>query len=751
MRTLAACLLVGSLSLSTASCGGESGQPPVVSVERIAVPSSALPRTGSVWDPPEHPLEIALGADGTITFLGREVGLEELRDALKQASRPPYLRNSDGTSRLDVVLRVNPALPWTVVQWVLMTCSDPNAQIFRLYFAVLPEVGGDEGVIPTFLPRDRSIRGVSDVVGQPVVSYLFAADGTADSGAIFAALRSALAATSNKAVEINTPWPRIPRTSHVVSLLDLALRAGAERVFFGSAPAPLPRSKATAERVADPRGEPGSVAWLRAWVAEQLRDVPGGLKVKVGQTILDASAARASIPPPPARHGRSIDGSYLDVPKEEYLPDEPEIVPEETELPPTAEETEVPKLAPGPMPNDGLISAGGGMPAVFPFRSARLMGRPDVATDAKSDAAIEVALAWLAAHQSPGGGWEAEGFGRWCNEKPVGTDVADGKGQSTYDVGVTGLALLAFLGAGHTMRSDHPVYGKVVGSGLHYLRNAQDADGCFGPRTSAHYNYNHAIATLAMVEAFGMTGSSILKNPVRAGLRFIAIARNPGAAWRYGIKPGDNDTSVTGWMTLALAVARMIDARDLRERRPSSLDVDAALFEGVRSWLDKMTDAEFGRVGYQQRGTGPARPSERVDAFPADRSESMTAVGVLLRVLMGEDSATSDLVKKGTALLVGLPPVWNAKDGSIDLYYWQVAALAMHQVGGPAADVWRTALSAALVPHQRLDGEPCGLKGSWDPIDPWGPEGGRVYATAMATLALEAPYRYPRIGAGAGR
>ena len=29
--------------------------------------------------------------------------------------------------------------------------------------------------------------------------------------------------------------------------------------------------------------------------------------------------------------------------------------------------------------------------------------------------AIERALVWLAAHQSPNGGWEAAGFGNWCD------------------------------------------------------------------------------------------------------------------------------------------------------------------------------------------------------------------------------------------------------------------------------------------------------------------------------------------------
>ncbi len=48
----------------------------------------------------------------------------------------------------------------------------------------------------------------------------------------------------------------------------------------------------------------------------------------------------------------------------------------------------------------------------------------------------------------------------------------------------------------------------------------------------------------------------------------------------------------------------------------------------------------------------------------------------------------------------------------------------------------------ALVGNQRRTG--C-EKGSWDPIEEWGPAGGRVYSTAMGTLTLTVYYRHARI------
>jgi hypothetical protein len=274
-----------------------------------------------------------------------------------------------------------------------------------------------------------------------------------------------------------------------------------------------------------------------------------------------------------------------------------------------------------------------------------------------------------------------------------------------------------------------------VKSGIRYLREIQDSEGCFGPRTSQHFLYNHACATLAMVEAYGMTGARLLKDPAQKGIGFVLRSRNPYMAWRYNVPAdGDNDTSVTGWMVMALKSAKL-----------SGLDIEDGAVKDAISWVDKMTEPEFGRTGYQQRGGPPARTNEAMAKFPAGKSESLTAVGLTTRIFGGHDLKSDEMIGKGADLLVKCLPKWDVDQGTIDYYYWYYGSLAMFQVGGERWKKWNDSVKTALLDHQRLEKDRCEY-GSWDPLDPWSSEGGRVYATAINCLTMEVYYRYPVLG-----
>src|SRR4029078_1811316 len=68
--------------------------------------------------------------------------------------------------------------------------------------------------------------------------------------------------------------------------------------------------------------------------------------------------------------------------------------------------------------------------------------------NAKTEAAVVAALNWLVAAQSRDGRWNANQFGAGQEQMVLGQDRG-GAGRNA-DTGISALALLAFLGAGHS-------------------------------------------------------------------------------------------------------------------------------------------------------------------------------------------------------------------------------------------------------------------------------------------------------------
>lgn len=337
---------------------------------------------------------------------------------------------------------------------------------------------------------------------------------------------------------------------------------------------------------------------------------------------------------------------------------------------------------------------------VAPLLFAIALAMPlHAAEDARASAARGVA--WLRLNQTADGYWAA----------------ADHE-KRTHDIGVTGLALLALIAA----QSDPA--DPAITRGTDYLLSVQDPDtGCFGGVNSHQaFLYDHAVATLALIEAYAATSSARLADPAQRGIDFIQRARNPYKAWRYSFPPdGQNDMSVTGWMVLALAAAR-----------DAGLKVDDAAFDGARMFCDEMTDPKTWRTGYLSRGGYSARNVGANERWPETATEAMTAVALLARLEMGE-AADSAAIQGASGRLMARLPLWDETAGTIDYYYWYFGTRSLDRLGGQNAARWSEALTAALVPHQRGADQ----LGSFDPqFDPWGIASGRAGATAMLTLAL---------------
>ena len=691
--------LVGVLGLG---CGGRPVPPAPLPLD--------LPVVGTVGDPPPaaQRVRIQITREGFLRVPGRDtpLSLRELEAWLVARSADPATREADGASSLAALLEIDASTPWIVVQWILQGCAHPSVKIWKIALAARTG-GGAVGALSVNLPKDGCGSGLEP--GPPTHRLkVFQRDdpgGPTGMRTLAAELRRLQEAGGNdpEAVyEIVAPPPKGGRVPYgtIVQMLDACLSVGARFVLFDGASLPV------AEEI---QPDPAALAaYLRT-----LRARGGVAQIRIGRSKVLLGPDLEGPGPAPGRGRVAGRWGASEGPLPRGLPLE--------------ERTEEGGRLDGPFGQRGLPAA-----------------QEDAQRAYAEQAAVraEGGLAWLAAHQAGDGGWKAATFHAWCDGTQRRTSgPRTDLGEAAYDVGVSGLALQAFLAAGYTHRGPHR-FAKVIARGLRYLKNQQDPEGCFGPRASQRYIYNHAMASLAMVESYGMTGSPIFKGSAQRALDFGALARNPYFGWRYGIKPGDNDSCVTSWMSLVFQVAAWIND-DARERGKSApLTIDDAAWDGAQAWFAKATDPDTGRVGYDARGTGPSREPGRTAAFPASASASLTAAVCTLRLYRGEDPAALESLRKGLALVATLPPVVQEASGRGELQSWHWGTLAMVRAGGPAWAAWRQALLAAAVATQRTDGETCDLKGSWDPVGPWGPEGGRVASTALMTLCLCAHHRY---------
>ena len=355
----------------------------------------------------------------------------------------------------------------------------------------------------------------------------------------------------------------------------------------------------------------------------------------------------------------------------------------------------------------GNIGVGGGGAGCFGYRSGGGRRRcvAKFGGSKASESAVDAALRWLARHQEPDGHWDSVKYG------------AEGKG--VVDTGVTGLACLAFLGAGHTERAGQ-FKQNVLGS-VGWMIKQQDGKGCIVRQGERHIGYHHAIAGLALAESYGMA-----RNPKtgQAAQKAIDYSINEHqveyGAWRYTAKQAA-DTSVTGWFIMQLKSAKV-----------AGLKVDGKSFSGASAFLDKVTtkpgaggDQYGGRVGYQT---------------PVGDRVTLTAVGMVGRLFMGYKANDPMLIGGAEHLMENLPMKTNIRNGKVSFYYWYYGTLGMFQVGGKYWKAWNGMLRDHLVGSQRRGGDE---DGSWD-FQPsaWSYHGGRVMSTALGALCLEVYYRY---------
>jgi hypothetical protein len=324
---------------------------------------------------------------------------------------------------------------------------------------------------------------------------------------------------------------------------------------------------------------------------------------------------------------------------------------------------------------------------------------------ANTEAAVRAALKWLATHQSPDGRWDASALEAGRETKILGQD-RHGAGTEA-DMGMTGLALLAFLASGHSHLAGD--YQPTVRRGLQYLAGHQATDGNLGGRAESFaFMYCHAMAGLALSEACGMTGDRQWLEPVKRAVTYTLSTQNrTTGGWRY--RPQDvGDTSQLGWQLMFLKSAGMAGV-------PMSPDCR----NGIERYLQSVASGRHGGLAAYRPGQDPTR--------------SMTAEALVCRLFLGQVTTLAN-AEAGDYLLGELPG-----ESEVNFYYWYYATLGLYQVHDARWRQWNRAVATELVRRQRNEGA---TVGSWDPDPVWGSYGGRVYSTALATLCLEVYYRF---------
>jgi hypothetical protein len=395
------------------------------------------------------------------------------------------------------------------------------------------------------------------------------------------------------------------------------------------------------------------------------------------------------------------------------------------------------------------IGAGGGSAGMFGNRNGggKRRALAKGGGTRASESAVDAALRWFKRHQSPNGMWDAEKYPVNCTETPK-CEPGKGHGSSDANVAMTGYAVLCFLGAGYDHKTPNK-YKTTVEKGLEYLRSVQTGEGNLGPR-----NYEHAVATMALGEAFAMTNDPDLKQPAQKGLN-VLIARQlkdggkdgkngsdpySGLGWDYVEPKAERiDSSVSGWCVMAL-----------KSGLAGGLNIGNAM-DGAKKWLKRHWEAsnpDFKKLSDPYADTSTFAytwdtTSDKVEVgAPGSGAHDMAPVGALCAVFLGHHAGDIMLETLCNHVMKYQFPAKYP----CNTYYMYYNTLAVFQAGGQRWDKWNNSVRDMLVNAQRK-GDGC-FDGSWDFEGTvfHGSDTGRVLSTAYCCLSLEVYYRYKQVG-----
>ena len=313
------------------------------------------------------------------------------------------------------------------------------------------------------------------------------------------------------------------------------------------------------------------------------------------------------------------------------------------------------------------------------------------------DEKIILALTWMKKTQNIDGSWKAQG-------KPVG---------------MTGLALLAYLGHGETPAS--PDFGLAVENAIIYLIKVGEKNRgkLATSTTSKTWCYEHAIATYALAEAYIICKAHKISIPklketvTTAGLHIIDSQHDSGG-WDYGYNTDGTrggDTSITCWHLQALKACKLSKLLD-QEILDLSVERGLKYFEGAKNGK--------GTIGYGTNGNN------------LSQGPTMTPGAVLCYQQWGRGNRS--FTRNGIKWIASNHTFVYKTEANLYMHYF--SSQAMINAGGNAWANYNARTMPNLAAAQNEEG-------SWD--IPGGASHGmssKHYATCLSALMLEVYYRY---------
>ena len=263
---------------------------------------------------------------------------------------------------------------------------------------------------------------------------------------------------------------------------------------------------------------------------------------------------------------------------------------------------------------------------------------------------------------------------------------------------------MSMLGAGYTQRTGP--YKTEVRMGLDYLLKKLKVGPHGGSLIQGESGmYSHAIATIAICEAYIMTRDTSLIDTIDEARRFIESAQHKKGGWRY-IPGTKGDMTVTAWQIMALKSCEM-----------AGFKTGELTWDRAESFINSLGTSD-GQYCYQH---------------PDQRPRTTTAVGLLSKMYLGE-ALENDQLEMSAQILA------QEKPSKTDMYFNYYATLVLSHRQDAAWDEWNVELRDYLVNTQ--DNSNTHQSGSRYFADKHGKVGGRLYTTAMAVMTLEVYYRY---------